>query len=230
MNMANARPASASKEVARKYASPLRAAQAAQTRQRILDSAIGRFSASGYVGTTLADIAADAGVSVETVQAQGPKSALLLSAFEKAFALSEGQDSIFDRPEVVERTKLPADPVDFVRGVCRFLARAAARSTRLWLVFYHAASMDPTIRASYDAFTGRMRVDTLRLVTMVADRGPIRMDRPPRRLADELEVLFLPFPYERLVEGAGWTVEEYADYLFDNACLILFPPAQPKES
>lgn len=210
-------------ELARKYASPLRAAQAAQTRQRILDAAIGCFSAAGYVGTTLADIAAEAGVSVETVRAQGPKSALLLSSFEKAFALSEGQDSIFDRPEVFERTNLQTDAVDFVRGTCRFLARAAVRSTRLWLIFYHAASMDSAIRASYDAFTSRMHADALRLVTMVADRGPIRTDRARRKLADELEVLFLPFPYERLVDGAGWNLEEYADYLFGNACRILFP-------
>ncbi len=228
--MTKSSPAGEAKELARKYASPLRIAQAAQTRQRILAAAIGCFSAAGYVGTTLADIAADAGVSVETVQAQGPKSALLLSAFEKAFALSEGQDSIFDRPEVAERTNLQTDPVDFVRGVCRFLARAAARSTRLWLVFYHAASMDPLIKASYDALTSRIRVDALRLVSMVADRGPIRTDRSPRRLADELEVLFLPFPYERLVDGAGWTLEEYADYLFVNACQILFPSdGQPKD-
>lgn len=227
MNMAKSSPVDEAKEPSRKYESPLRSAQAAQTRQRILDSAIRCFSAGGYVGTTLADIAADAGVSVETVQAQGPKSALLLSAFEKAFARSEGQDSIFDRPEIVERTSSQADAIDFVRGVCHFLARAAARSTRLWLAFYHAASMDPTIKASYDALTSRIRVDSLRLVTMVADRGAIRTDRSPQRIADELQVLFLPFPYEGLVEGAGWTLEEYAAYLFDNARRILFPPDGP---
>lgn len=44
-----------------------RALQAEQTRQDILKAARQRFAASGYTATTLKDIAADAGVSVQTV-------------------------------------------------------------------------------------------------------------------------------------------------------------------
>ena len=71
----------------RSYASPLRAAQAAQTRQRILDSAVRLFAEGGYSATTLPDIAAEAEVSVETIQAHGPKRALLLAAFRTGLRL-----------------------------------------------------------------------------------------------------------------------------------------------
>lgn len=45
----------------RSYNSTLRAEQAANTRQRILDAAAACFARSGYAGTSLADIASEAG-------------------------------------------------------------------------------------------------------------------------------------------------------------------------
>lgn len=207
----------------RNYASPLRAAQAAQTRQRILEAAGRCFAASGYSATTLPDIAAAAEVSVETIQAHGPKRALLLAALEQAFAFSEGQDSIFDRPEIAKANAQIADPVELIRVTCRFLARANVRSYRLWLAFYHAASADPAIAEEFDAFSRRVRTDWVRFVTMVADRGGLGTDRMHQELADELDVLHLPTNFERLTDNAGWTVESYTDYSFTNTCRILLP-------
>ena len=208
----------------RTYASPLRAAQAAQTRQRILDASGRCFAASGYVGTTLHDIAAAAGVSVESVHAHGPKPALLLAAFEQAFALREGQDSIHDRPEIAEIGGRLGDPVEFIRFACGFLAEAAARSARLWVVFSQAATADPAIKEAFDALSVRVHADTLRLVTLVANRGDLRSDRTHEQLADELEVLYLPTGYEKLTHSAGWTLDAYRNYLFIHSCWILFPP------
>jgi AcrR family transcriptional regulator len=207
----------------RSYASPLRAAQAAQTRQRILDAAGRCFAASGYSATTLPDIAVAAEVSVETIQAHGPKRALLLAAFEQAFAFSEGQDSIFDRPEIAASNAQITDPVELIRVTCRFLARANVRSYRLWLALYHAAAADAAIAEEFDAFNRRVRTDWVRFVTMVADRGGLRTDRTPQELADELDVLHLPTNYERLTENAGWTLDTYTDYTFTNTCRILLP-------
>jgi AcrR family transcriptional regulator len=215
---------SPSRRQSRGYASPLRTAQAAQTRQRILGAAGHCFASKGYSATTLTDIASVAEVSVESVQAHGPKRALLLAAFEQAFALSEGQDSILDRPEMVEIAAQLNDPVDFVRFACGFLAEAAARSARLWLALYHASTSDPAIKEAFDGLSQRVRTDTLRLVTMVADRGGLRSDQPPQRLSDELDVLYLPTGYERLIDNAGWTIPAYSAYLFIHSCQILFPP------
>src|SRR5260370_42143735 len=55
----------------RSYRSPLRAEQAARTRREILDAARGVFGAQGYAPTTVAQIAAAAGVAVDTVYAAG---------------------------------------------------------------------------------------------------------------------------------------------------------------
>jgi AcrR family transcriptional regulator len=51
----------------RRYESPRRAAQAAATRRQILESAGKLFARDGYAATTVAAIAADAGVALKTV-------------------------------------------------------------------------------------------------------------------------------------------------------------------
>ena len=53
--------------MARPYESPLRREQAAATRRQILQAAQRLFERQGYAATTIAQIAAEAGVSVKTV-------------------------------------------------------------------------------------------------------------------------------------------------------------------
>jgi AcrR family transcriptional regulator len=53
----------------RRYRSPLREAQAAATRARIIDASLDAFAEAGYPGTSVAAIARAAGVSPETVYA-----------------------------------------------------------------------------------------------------------------------------------------------------------------
>src|SRR5258708_39546117 len=77
-------PQSISKKTSRAYRSELRQQQAEQTRSRVVAAAAELFAADGYARTTLAKIAAAAGVSAETVQGQGPKAALLIAAAEFA--------------------------------------------------------------------------------------------------------------------------------------------------
>ena len=72
-------PKSITAKAARSYRSELRQQQAESTRLRILDAAAELFADAGYARTTLAKIAAAAGVSAETVQGQGPKAALLIA-------------------------------------------------------------------------------------------------------------------------------------------------------
>ena len=79
------------------YVSPLREAQAAQTRLRVLEAAASVFGSSGYSGTSLPAIAAEAGVSLETVKQNGPKAALLLASFDQAFSGAEGDGPLHFR-------------------------------------------------------------------------------------------------------------------------------------
>ena len=56
------------------------------TRAAVLDAATRLFVSPGCAATTMKDIAAEAGVSVESVYAQGTKPALLLVCVDRALA------------------------------------------------------------------------------------------------------------------------------------------------
>src|SRR5215469_15242847 len=71
----------------RRYDSTRRQAQAAQTREDILRAAREAFLRRGYPGTTLAVVAGDAGVAVETIyRAFGGKAGLFKAVVEAAVA------------------------------------------------------------------------------------------------------------------------------------------------
>jgi hypothetical protein len=81
-----------------KYSSTLRAEQAAQTRQRVVAAAAERFAADSFARTTLSRLAAEAGVSVETVQAQGSKRSPLTAAVHH-LTFGDSDVNFFSAPE-----------------------------------------------------------------------------------------------------------------------------------
>src|SRR3954470_15128365 len=88
----------------RTYRSARRSAQALATRRTVLDAARELFVARGYLASTVADIAATAGVAVDTVYAAvGPKPVLLRELVETALS---GMD-----------VAVPAEERDYVRAI-----------------------------------------------------------------------------------------------------------------
>ncbi|MQA82518.1 MAG: TetR family transcriptional regulator [Streptosporangiales bacterium] len=85
---------------ARSYDSPVRRAKAARTRAAILAAARESFETRGWQGTTMREIAAAAGVAVETVYAMvGSKAAILDRLMDVAVVGDEEPVPLRDRPE-----------------------------------------------------------------------------------------------------------------------------------
>lgn len=80
----------------RRQHSPLRQAQAAATRQRIIQAAHTEFNASGYEGTRIEDVATRAGVAVPTVYKTFTNKRNLFTAAVAA-AMTGGPDGPVDR-------------------------------------------------------------------------------------------------------------------------------------
>ena len=88
------------KTAKRSYNSSRRTLQAAQTRDEVLRAASRLFSDTGWAGTTLAAIAAAAGVSVETIyKGFGSKKALLREAMDVAIVGDTAPLPYVERPE-----------------------------------------------------------------------------------------------------------------------------------
>src|SRR2546422_6922518 len=89
----------------RRYDSTRRRAQAAQTRQDILKAALQLFLEGGYAGTTINDVAAAAGVAVETIYPGfGRKGALFQRGVEAAIARGGAPAALHPHAAPVGRT------------------------------------------------------------------------------------------------------------------------------
>ena len=92
----------------RPYSSALRAEQTALTRRRILDAAGRLFAEQGYLGTTLAAVAAAADVSVQTVyNVVGGKAVLLKAVYDVTLAGDDEPVPMAQRPIVQAVVQAP---------------------------------------------------------------------------------------------------------------------------
>jgi AcrR family transcriptional regulator len=195
----------------RAYTSDLRQRQAAETRQRIVAAAAALFSELGYASTTLAKIAERAQVSVETVQKNGPKPALIRAAVEYTSFGIEGDQDIRELDvgkaflAVTDREQLPALAAATMR-------RINARSCGVWTALTCAAHGDPDLRETFLEFLLAIRRQNERMFEVFRDRGWIRSDLPFAELVDTWIVLSSVESYVRL-RASGRSDDDYAAWL-----------------
>ncbi|GAB3738247.1 TetR/AcrR family transcriptional regulator [Microlunatus parietis] len=197
----------------RTYRSELRTEQAAATRRRILEAAGACFAESGYGRTTQAAIAARAGVSVESVKAQGPKRDLLLAAFEQAFTGQEGRQPLAEQDQLAAAFAIENDDAFLDTGL-EFMAAANRRAYALWRALTSAADSDAEIAPVLDGILARRRKDIESAVGLIQRRGLLAAGvRVRRRVAAELSFLLSPEGYQQLVAESGRSHREYLDWI-----------------
>src|ERR1700722_19849579 len=137
----SSKPAAASR-----YHSPLRARQAAETRQAIIAAAIKLFRERGWASTTRPMIAAEAGTAVDTIYSTfGSKSGLLMAAIDVAIVGDDDEAAMIDRPDFAllgqgNRTERLRAGVHFTVGVYR-------RSLPILKTLQEAAASDEAAQA-----------------------------------------------------------------------------------
>ncbi len=213
----------AATKTSRDYRSPLREEQAANTRQRILDAAAGCFAEAGFAGTSLRDIAVAAGVSVETVKLNGPKSALLIGAFEQAFSGNESHENIVDS-EAGRAALGIADNDEFLSTMVRFIADANARTSPLWAAFTAAAASDPVAKFEMDDLLSRKLQDCRTAIAEFDRRDMITTDSPRNRLADVLSFVISAEGHQQLVTQAGWSHARYTAWMEASVRQLVLSP------
>jgi AcrR family transcriptional regulator len=196
----------------RNYLSQLRAEQAAATRQRIVEAAGTLFADRGFRGTTLVAIAAAAGVSVETVQAQGPKRQLLGAALQVTTTGREGEGLVFDAPEA--RGLVEAEtPAQLAEAGADMMTTYNTRTAGLWRAFGSAAADDPAVDQEWSEVQAGIRSDVEAVVTLIAARGWLRTDVPRDETVASLWIVISAEIFEKLTVRLGWPVDRYREWL-----------------
>jgi AcrR family transcriptional regulator len=205
----------------RVYDSRGRQEQARRTRDAILTVARTRFLADGYAATTMASIAEDAGVSVDTAyKAFGGKAGLVKAIYQRSLE-GVGPVGALQRSDQVQRDE--TDPRLIVRRWGALTTEVAPLVAPIHLLVRDAAATDPEmaalLRASDDQRRERMRHNAQTLL----DRGFLAPGVTLPAATDVMWTYSAPELYELLVLRCGWELARYGQFIGQALAAALLP-------
>jgi AcrR family transcriptional regulator len=199
----------------RTYRSSLREEQARRTRQAILEAARLLFSEKGFAATTIAQIAARAGVAVDTVYASvGPKPALMRLLMETAIS---GSDKAIpaEQRDYVQQVRAAPTAGQKIRIYASAVVQVNTRLAPLHLVLRDAAGQAPELAQIREEIVTR-RARNMRLFAQdLADTGELRPGLDVEEVADVVWSMNSAEYYSLLVRERGWPPERFAQWLAD---------------
>ena len=210
-------------EVKRSYDASGRRAQARARRLAMVLAARDLFERDGYPPTTIAAIAAHAGVSAESVyKGFGTKAALAKAVFDLALAGDDEPVPVAERPAM----QAVRDEPDVRRKIAMFadgLAYRQARSARVQILIRDGRHVDDSLAPVWD----KLRDEGLAGMTMLGrhlrQTGQLRAGISLDEVRDVLWNYLAIDHYERLVLSQGWPHERYTRWLTDAITSALCP-------
>jgi AcrR family transcriptional regulator len=199
------------KEPARRYDSTQRRQQAQQNRARVLQAARQRFLAQGYAATKIAEIARDAGVSVETVyKTYATKAGVLKALFDVSVAGDDDPIPMAQR-EVIQKVLDAPEATRKIAIYAEHLASTMPRSAPVQLLARDGAASSADAAAVWK----QIRDETLTAMKMfAADLGKTGQLRVSAAVArDVLWTYHAPELYELLVLERGWSAVRYGEFI-----------------
>jgi AcrR family transcriptional regulator len=193
-----------------------------ETSTRIISAANRLFITRGYPATTMAAVAAEAGVSVQSLYLRfGGKPDILAAAFDVAIVGDDEPVPLLDRPWVADMTAA-TDGASAVRILMSAMRPLMQRTYPLYSVVRSAAASE-----TGDIFdhNRRQRRDGLQTVTSVlATKDGFRSDLTAEQAADRLYALVSEDHYGLLVGDCGWSPQAWERWCGDMVLTALFTP------
>lgn len=198
----------------RAYDASGRQARAAQSRARILEVARLRFLEWGYARTTTADIATQAGVSLDTVyKSFGSKPRLVKAVFDAAVAGDQPVETP-ERAATVSRAE--KDPRARLRMFGAFVTEVMPRAAPVLLLVRAAADTDPELASVWKEMNAE-RLDSMsRHAQRLSQDGHLRADVAVEEARDVLWAYCSPELYDLLVQRRGWSIERFGAWIGES--------------
>jgi AcrR family transcriptional regulator len=195
----------------RAYDASGRQAQAAANRRSVIAAASALFLEQGYGRTTIAAIAAEAGVSAETVYATfGSKAELLHRVWDVTIG-GDDEDVVFhERAEVQALMVEPDLRVRLLRHA-ELSARTAQRIAPFLLMVQSAAGAEPAAGAMLEEMGRQRMVGMGFMAKMAAATGQLAVSEEECR--DVVWSMTDGLLWHRLVHERGWSQERFATWL-----------------
>ena len=205
----------------RSYRSSRREAGARRTRRRILEAAGSAFVVGGYAGATIRAIAAEAGVSVPTVELLfGTKTRLLKAAIDVAIAGDDEAVPVLDR-SWTDAAVAAAGADEFLSVVARVIGNAQARSAGLVLAAFEGSPKDPELAELTEQMIQQRAITAGWIVDGLASKADLREELTRQDAVDTMWLLMEPAVYDRLVRHRHWSVDRYQNWFARTAQRLL---------
>ena len=199
----------------RRYHSPRRKEQAEATRKAIMDAAERLFEKDGYVATSMAAIAKEAGVALKTVYlAFETKGGLLRALWHRNLRGGREDVPVGDQEWFIEVLEEP-DPAKALRLNARNSRQVKTRIAPLGEVLLSAAPADPEVDALSKRIWSQFYDNQRDVVKSLKRRKALKKGLGIERATDILWTLNHPRTYILLVQDRGWTAEQYERWLGD---------------
>jgi AcrR family transcriptional regulator len=211
----------------RRYRSSLRDAQARRTRQRVVEAATAVFLDRGYGAATVRAIAAEAKVSVPTVEALfGTKARLLKAAIDVAIAGDDEPVAVLDRGWAADARQ--AETVEeFLSVVAGVVGAAQARSAGLVLAVFEGSARDRELEQVAGQMVAQRAATASWIVDGVRRTASLREGCSAEEAVDTVWLLMDPAVFERLTRRRRWTVEHYERWFSRSVARLLTADAPP---
>jgi AcrR family transcriptional regulator len=199
----------------RDYHSPRRVEQAAETRRAVLTAARELFVNAGYPATTVAQIAARAMVSVDTVYATvGRKPELLRELVETSIS---GADRAVpgEQRDYVALMQAASTAREKLSIYAYAITAIQQRLAPVFLALRDAAVTNPDCAALWTEISQRRASNMRRLAADLRATGELRADLSNDQVADIIWSMNAAEYWVLLVRERSWTDEQFALWLID---------------
>jgi AcrR family transcriptional regulator len=202
----------------RTYNSELRSQHAAQTRRKILRAAQELFETDGYAATSMAAIAASAGVSLKTVYLAFETKSGLLRALWHLLLRGERDSAPVAEQSWYRAVLEEPDPDRQLRLNIRNSLIVKTRAGKLLDVIRSAASSDPEIGSLWGRIQTEFHDNQRAIVQSIADKQALAPHLDVAGASAILWALNHPNLYMLLAGERNWSPERYEQWLGDLVC------------
>jgi AcrR family transcriptional regulator len=203
-----------SQRVNRPYRAPQRTAAAARTRQRIIQAARDLFVHQGWNGTTVAEIARRADVSVDTVYASvGRKPAVVCAVVDDVLGEGRGPVPAAQRQYVID-VGAAQSAAEKIATYAMALGRLMPKVAPLLLSLRDAAAADAGCAQAWQDIVERRARNMLLFAADLRETGDLREELTDQDVADVVWATNSP-EYYTLLSSRGWSSPQYVAHLSD---------------
>jgi AcrR family transcriptional regulator len=180
------------------------------TRLRVVEAARRLFLTRGYVATTMADVAGEAGVALQSVYKAGQSKADLLHLVTDLAVAGDDQElMLLERPSF-QAISRESNPEGQVRMIAALIAATMERLAPVWVAYREAAAVDAKAAANLIAAHRRRHLTFTGMIRLLPEqrlRQPLEETTNTAWAIGSIDVFLL------LRSIRGWDAAQYSEWL-----------------